>query len=176
MGWRLSYKQPWRGGPDSSCGRCAVRQVASTPLRCTASDMPQTIGDVEFYLGYTHLRFPPDGSHDHEWGAGVAWSGLPMEVEYTADVYASFEAEGSFAELAAQREFWVTDCWLLQLSVSWGVNEGSLPDELEIQNFSCHCAYGPCDSKLGPGESNGVSRRSHLIGRLELGINCECSC
>lgn len=90
--------------------------------------LTQNIGDFEFYGGYTHLRFPFDGSHDNEIGAGVAWSGLPMDAELSADIYYSFDAEGFFAEIAASREFSITDDLALNFSVPFGINQGYVAD------------------------------------------------
>ena len=59
---------------------------------------------LDAYLAYTHLRFPHDDSHDNEVGAGLSWSGLPLDLSLAADVYHSFEADGTFAELSLNWE------------------------------------------------------------------------
>lgn len=90
--------------------------------------LTQSVGDFEFYGGYTHLRFPFDDSHDNELGAGVAWSGLPLEIELSADIYHSFDADGYFAEIAAGREFVITDQLSLHVSTPFGINQGYVAD------------------------------------------------
>jgi hypothetical protein len=97
--------------------------------------LTQSFGDFEFYGGYTHLRFPSDGSHDNEIGAGFAWSGLPMDVELSADVYYSFNADGYFAEISASREFTITDHLALNLSVPFGINQGYVTDGHDGANY-----------------------------------------
>ncbi|MCX6865046.1 MAG: hypothetical protein NTV46_02280 [Verrucomicrobia bacterium] len=90
--------------------------------------LTQTIGDFEFYGRYTHLRFPFDDSHDNEIGAGIAWSGLPLDVELAADIYNSFDADGYFAEISATREFSITDELSINLSGLFGINQGYVCD------------------------------------------------
>lgn len=90
--------------------------------------LTQSIGDFEFHERYTHLRFPFDDSRDNEIGAGIVWSGLPMELELTADAYYSFAASGIFTEISAAREFSITDQLTLRLSSIFGINQGYVPD------------------------------------------------
>jgi len=90
--------------------------------------LTQSIGDFEFYGGYTHLRFPIDGTYDNEIGAGIAWSGLPMDFEISADAYYSFDADGYFAEIAVSREFSLSDCLALNFSIPFGINQGYVGD------------------------------------------------
>jgi hypothetical protein len=90
--------------------------------------LKQSIGDFEFYGGYTYLWYPYDGSHGHEIGAGVAWSGLPMDVDLSADLYHSFDADGYFVVISAGREFSITDRLALNFSVPFGINQGYVAD------------------------------------------------
>lgn len=90
--------------------------------------LAQSIGDFEFYGGYTHLRFPFDDSHDNELGAGVTWSGLPLDVELSADVYYSFDAEGYFGEISAGRDFKITDPFSISFTTLFGINQGYVAD------------------------------------------------
>lgn len=118
MGWKHLAGGVWYGySPDQ---RYDELQLSFA--------LTQSIGDFDFYGGYTHLRFPIDGTHDNEIGAGVAWSGLPSDVELAADIYFSFEAEGFFAEISASREFSITDNLALNLSIPFGINQGYVPD------------------------------------------------
>ena len=118
MGWKHLAAGVWYGNsPDQ---RYDELQLALA--------LTQSIGDFEFYGGYTHLRFPFDDSHDNEFGAGVAWAGLPMDVELSADLYYSLDADGYFAELAAGREFSITDRLALNLAVPFGINQGYVAD------------------------------------------------
>lgn len=84
--------------------------------------------DLEWYFAYTHLRFPEDGGHDHEIGAGVSWSGLPWELELAMDAYYSFEADGTFIETSLHRDFAVSDCLLLSPAIVFGMNQGYVPE------------------------------------------------
>jgi hypothetical protein len=84
--------------------------------------------DLEGYVAYTHLRFPEDGGHDHEIGAGVSWSGLPGEVVLGADAYFSFDAEGTFILTSLSREFVVSDGFKITPAVVFGMNQGYVSD------------------------------------------------
>lgn len=118
MGWRHLTGGFWYGlSPDQRYDELQMSLA-----------LTQSIGDFEFYGGYTHLRFPFDGSHDNEIGTGIAWSGLPMDVEVSADMYYSFEAEGFFAEMSAGREFSITDDLALIVSVPFGINQNYVSD------------------------------------------------
>lgn len=90
--------------------------------------LTQSIGDFEFYGGYTYLRFPFDDSYDNELGIGVAWAGLPLDIELSADLYYSFDADGYFTEISVSREFAVTDQLSLHLSSPFGINQGYVAD------------------------------------------------
>ncbi|MGJ8697571.1 MAG: hypothetical protein ACSHYF_14735 [Verrucomicrobiaceae bacterium] len=90
--------------------------------------LARSIGDVDFYGGYTHLRFPFDGTFDNEIGAGVSWSGLHLEVELAADFYYSFDADGYFAELTASREFSLSDRLAINVSIPIGMNQNYVSD------------------------------------------------
>jgi hypothetical protein len=84
--------------------------------------------DLEWYFSYTHLRFPEDGGHDHEVGAGISWSGLPWELQLAMDAYYSFEADGTFIETSLHRDFAVFDRFQLSPAIVFGVNQGYVPD------------------------------------------------
>ncbi|MDG2122647.1 MAG: hypothetical protein P8J87_03055 [Verrucomicrobiales bacterium] len=90
--------------------------------------LTQSLGEFEFYGGYTHLRFPFADLHDNELGAGVAWSGLPLDIGLSADIYYSFDADGYFAEISAAREFEITDQLSFNFSSPLGINQGYVPD------------------------------------------------
>ena len=101
--------------------------------------LSQETGDLEFYGGYTYLRFPFDGTDDHELGAGLVWSGLPPGLALAADVYYSSEAEGYFAEFSMSREFLFSNQWTLEAAGVFGVNEGYVSDGHDGAN---HLALG----------------------------------
>lgn len=124
MGWKHLAGGVWYGcSPDQRYNELQLT------LALTGS-----IGDFEVYGGYTHLRFPSDGSHDNEIGAGFAWQGLPMDVEVSADFYYSFDAEGCFTEISVGREFSITDSLALNFSVPFGINQGFVTDGHEGAN------------------------------------------
>ena len=101
--------------------------------------LSQKIGEVEFYGGYTYLRFPFDGTDDHELGAGLVWSELPLGLALAADVSYSSEAEGYFAEFSMFRELQLSDQWSLEAAGVFGVNQGYVSDGHDGAN---HFALG----------------------------------
>jgi hypothetical protein len=118
MGWQHLSAGVWYGSsPDQEYNELQL-SIAFT----------HGFGDTEFYGGYTHFRFPFDGAHDNEIGAGFIWSGLPMDFEFATDVYYSFEAEGYFAELAFGREVALSDQLAFRFSVPLGMNQGYVTD------------------------------------------------
>jgi hypothetical protein len=84
--------------------------------------------DLEGYVSYTHLRFPQDGGHDHEIGAGVSWSGLPGEVALGLDAYYSFDADGAFIVTSLNREFELNDRLQITPAMVFGMNQGYVTD------------------------------------------------
>lgn len=86
------------------------------------------VGNVGFHVGYTHLRFPWDGSKDDELGTGIEWTGLPLQLVMAADTYYSFEAGGCFSEMSVTRDFEITENLSLDLSSSFGLNHGYVAD------------------------------------------------
>lgn len=90
--------------------------------------LTESFGDFEVYLGYTHLRLLSDDLHDNEIGTGFSWTGLPFELELTADAYYSFDAEGSFWELGLHRQLELTDKLVVTGSSTFGNNQGYISD------------------------------------------------
>ncbi len=118
FGWENLTSGIWYGrSPDQDYDELQLSFAAS-----------QSIGDVEFYAAFTHLRTPFDGIDDNEIGAGFSWTGLPNEFEFTGDAYYSFDAEGSFWEFALNRAFVVSDELTVQASGILGVNQGYVSD------------------------------------------------
>lgn len=118
LGWESVSGEIWYGAsPDQSYDELQLTLVAA-----------QTIGDLEFYVGYTHLQFPSDNLKDNEVGTGVACSNLPAGFEIAVDAYHSFEADGFFAELSAAREFTVTEELMVVCSCVYGLNNGYVAD------------------------------------------------
>jgi hypothetical protein len=104
--------------------------------------LTQTFGDFEVYIGYTHYIFPYDGTNDNEIGTGITWSGLPAEIELSADIYHSFDADGYFAELSASREFKITNPFSVTLSSIFGINQGYVSDGHDGANhFALQIGY-----------------------------------
>lgn len=120
-------------------------------------------GDFEYYGGYTHLRAPSDDSHDHEIGAGLAWSGMPLQCVLGMDAYYSFDAGGLFAETSLNREFEITDRFTLHLSGVFGLNLGYVPDGHDGPN---HIAL-----RLGAEHAltDSVSLTAHVASSWALG-------
>ena len=59
---------------------------------------------------------------------GPAGRGLPLQLEVGADAYYSFDADGSFWELALSRKMDISNSLKLELSGIFGVNQGYVPD------------------------------------------------
>jgi hypothetical protein len=104
--------------------------------------LTQTFGDFETYIGYTHYIFPFDGSHDNEISTGITWTGLPAEIEISADIYHSFDADGYFAELSVSREFEITQSFNIIPSSIFGINQGYVSDGHDGANhFALQIGY-----------------------------------
>jgi len=88
----------------------------------------RSIGKVDLSIGYTFLEFPFDNTSDHEIGFGLSIPGLPLDAEFAADVYYSFDAGGYFAELALSREILTSEQLSLCLVGLLGINEGYVTD------------------------------------------------
>ena len=118
LGWKNFTSGVWYGrSPDQDYDELQLSFAAS-----------QSIGDVEFYAAFTHLRTPFDGLDDNEVGAGFSWAGLPNGIEFTGDAYYSFDAKGSFWEFALNRAFVVSDELIFHASGILGVNQGYVSD------------------------------------------------
>ncbi len=88
----------------------------------------EVVGDFEFYTAFTHLKFISDQVHDNEIGVGGSWSGLPLDVVVAVDGYYSFDADGSFWQLALNRALQVSDKLTLEGSGTYGINTGYVAD------------------------------------------------
>ena len=119
FGWKHFSGGIWYGNsPDQ---RYDELQVSLAFTQC--------IGDkFEYYLAYTHLQFPFEDAHDDELSIGFTLSGLPCDFELSTDITYSFEADGYFAEIAASKEFEVSEPLTLSLSGIFGINEGYVSD------------------------------------------------
>ena len=118
LAWKNLTSGVWYGrSPDQDYDELQLSFAAS-----------QSIGDVEFYAAFTHLRTPFNGLDDKEVGAGFSWAGLPNGIEFTGDAYYSFDAEGSFWEFALNRAFFVSDKLIFHTSGILGVNQGYVSD------------------------------------------------
>lgn len=118
LGWKHLTGGIWYGNsPDQAYDESQFSLALS-----------QSIQDIEFYLGYTHLRFPFDDSRDNEIGAGISWSGLPIDIELAADTYYSLDADGYFVEISAAKEFSISNRLAFDLSGQLGINQGLVSD------------------------------------------------
>jgi hypothetical protein len=90
--------------------------------------------DLEWYVAYNHLQFLSDDTNDNELGVGVVWSGLPWEMTFGVDAYHSFDAEGSFFELAVAREFGISEKLSVEPYLVFGINSGYISDGHEGPN------------------------------------------
>lgn len=88
----------------------------------------QTIGNFTYYAGHRHIQFPADGLNDDEAAVGVSMSNLPVEIQLSVDAYYSFEAEGFFTEIIANRSFAVTERVSVNNTVIFGINQDYISD------------------------------------------------
>jgi len=88
----------------------------------------RTFGKVELAIGYTFLEFPFENTSDHEIGFALSIPDLPLNAEFAADVYYSFDAGGDVAELALSRESLTSERLSLCLVGSLGINQGYVTD------------------------------------------------
>lgn len=80
-------------------------------------------------VGYTHLQFLSDDAEDNEVGIALALSDvLPLNLAIVADVYYSFEAEGTFIEASLSGEYEISDWLSLAPAVIYGHNAGYIAD------------------------------------------------
>ena len=96
--------------------------------------LTHSIGDFEFYVGYSHIRFPFENEHEDELATGLVWSGLSNGIELSADITYSFETDGFFLEFSAEREFEITDELSLSVAVPFAINQGFVDDGHEGAN------------------------------------------
>ena len=102
----------------------------------------ESFGDLKAYIGYTHFIFPFEGSNDDEIGIGITWSGLPAEIELAAELYYSFEADGYFTEISANRGFEITENFSTSFSSIFGINQGYVTDGHDGANhFALQVSY-----------------------------------
>lgn len=118
LGWKQLSTSLWYGNsPDQDYDELQLSLAAT-----------QSIGDLEFFAAYTHLKFPFDATHDDEIGAGLTWSNLPYELEFSAEAYYSFDATGTFAEIALARQFQINEQLAVDVSSNFGLNQGYVAD------------------------------------------------
>jgi hypothetical protein len=118
--------------------------------------------DLEGYVAYTHLRFPRDGGHDHEIGAGASWTGLPGEVALGVDAYYSFEADGAFITASLSREFDLNDRFQLTPAIVFGMNQGYVTDGHDGANHFDLRLGGACSL------TDSISLTAHLSYNIAL--------
>ncbi|MEM0897469.1 MAG: hypothetical protein AAGJ79_11350 [Verrucomicrobiota bacterium] len=91
------------------------------------SGVAASIGNFDFDLGYTYLNFPEDDEEDHEVGASVEYAGLEI-LTVGAEWYYSFEADGSFLNFFAGREFELTERLTVGAGANLGLNSGYIAE------------------------------------------------
>jgi hypothetical protein len=88
----------------------------------------ESFGDLELAVGYTRFQFPFEGAHDNEIGTTLTWSNLPMDCEFSADAYYSFDADGYFMELALGHEYEISERFFVIAAALLGLNQGYVSD------------------------------------------------
>ncbi|MGE9291896.1 MAG: hypothetical protein ACQKBT_12930 [Puniceicoccales bacterium] len=90
---------------------------------------------LEGYLGYTYLDFYDDGekTDDNEVGVGLAYA-ITDYLEATADYVYSFEAEGSFVEVALAAPYDLAEGFSVAPYVLLGIDFGYRTEEYDGWN------------------------------------------
>ncbi|WP_205618967.1 hypothetical protein [Rubritalea marina] len=83
---------------------------------------------LEYYFAYTRFQFPFASESDNELGLGLALVDLPLELTVAADAYYSFLAEGSFIELAVEKDIELGEKVAGNIAAFMGVNQGYIPE------------------------------------------------
>lgn len=128
------------------------------------------LGGFDAYLGYTHLRFPIEGAHDHEIHTGIVHDGCPAGVELALDAYHSLEADGFFTEASLSRGWDLSDRLTMDVALVFGMNQGYVADGHDGANhlaFTTGLSYALTDSlalKLHATWSQGIDRDRTLAG------------
>lgn len=112
--------------------------------------------DLEVSIGYTHLRFPEGGPHDHELGLGLVWDGGPLGIEFALDAYHSIEAAGHFVEGTVSRSWELSQTTSLELAGAVGMNQGYIADGHDGANHA--------SLRLGLSRELGESITLHVHG------------
>ena len=91
------------------------------------------VGSVEAYVGYTHLNFN-DGSHDNEFGAGIASTMLPVDL--ALDYVYSVEAEGAFVEVTLSKGFESENGLVFSPYITQGFDYGYASEDYDGANHT----------------------------------------
>ena len=126
LGWEFFSTGVWYGSSPNQSYEELQLSLAAT----------YGFGDFEIYSAYTHLQFLSDDLDDNEIGAGLAWSGLPLDIELAADVYYSFDAEGAFAEFGLGRAHTIVDKFIVDYAGIFGVNQNYISDGHDGVNYA----------------------------------------
>ena len=93
-----------------------------------------TFEDFAVSAYYYHLRFLREDLTDHEVGVGFVYSGLPWNLEISADSYYSFKWAGTFSLVALSTDWQLTERLSFQPRAVFGINSGYVPEAHEGPN------------------------------------------
>ncbi len=86
------------------------------------------LGEWELSASFMHLRFESDEFSDNEVGLSLSREDLPGELDISLDAYHSFEAAGSFWQVAVDRDLWEYENLEVEVAVILGINQGYIAD------------------------------------------------
>ena len=118
MGWKYLAAGVWYGASPNQEYDELQMSLALT----------HSVGPLDAYVAYTHLRTPFQGFYDNELGLGLAWGELCWDLEMTLDGYYSIDAEGSFWQFGINREMELSDCLTCSAECVLGMNQGYVID------------------------------------------------
>ncbi|MDC3212035.1 hypothetical protein NQU47_05590 [Pseudoalteromonas distincta] len=84
---------------------------------------------IEMYVGYNYIKAREYGidAHDNELSLDVAYF-YADDIQLLSSVYYSFDASGTFLEMAVKKGFYINDLLLLDIQSGVGVNAGYVSD------------------------------------------------
>ncbi|MBB1380308.1 hypothetical protein [Pseudoalteromonas sp. SR43-2] len=84
---------------------------------------------IEMYVGYNYIKAREDGidAHDNELSLDVAYF-YADDIQLLSSVYHSFDASGTFLEMAVKKGFYINDLLSVDIQSGVGFNAGYVSD------------------------------------------------
>ena len=84
---------------------------------------------IEMYVGYNYIKAREDGidAHDNELSLDVAYF-YADDIQLLSSVYHSFDASGTFLDMAVKKDFYINDLLSVDIQSGVGFNAGYVSD------------------------------------------------